>query len=176
MPRVLFLTTNAEKHAEVSALLEHEAGVTVERRTATLAVPPSVIPGEVAEYRSIQAFRAFREPVFAEALGIDLPDGLVSGASYRQAFEQPGGSPWLSKHDGARGIARIAVGFASDEKGARVFEVAIEGTLVAAPRGRGVAAWERHWIPAGTTKTLAERASEELRLAPYLELAKALRI
>src|SRR5688572_16926603 len=98
MRRVIFLTTNADKHAEIAALLRPD--VEVERRTAQLAVPPSAVPSEVAEYRALQAFRAFRGPVFAEALAIELGDGVVSGASYRQAFEQIGGSSWLKKHDG----------------------------------------------------------------------------
>ncbi len=169
--RIVFLTTNAEKHLEVSALLKREAGADVERRTATLAIPPSVAPAEVAEYRALQAFKFFREPVFAEALAIELADGLVSGASYRQAFEQPGGSSWLKKHDGAKGIARIAVGYTADGKEARVFEAAIAGRLVANGRGKGVAPWERFWIPEGSEKTLAEGGAQ-VRNSPYVELAK----
>ena len=176
MQRVIFLTTNPGKHAEIEALLAREAGVEVERRTETLPVPPSVIPADVARFRAIEAYRALGVPVFAEALAIELADGMVSGSSYRQAFEQPGGSSWLKKHDGAVGIAHIAVGYSSDGVEARVFSGAIKGTLRATPRGRGNAAWERCWIPEGREQTFAELSSaEELRNGPYLALAKFLR-
>lgn len=177
---VFFLTTNVDKHAEIAALLKREAGVVLDRRTATLPVPPSVVPREVARFRALAAFQALNGPVFAEALAIELADGMVSGASYRQAFEQPGGSPWLKKHDGATGVAQIAVGFTADGVRAEVFEGAIKGTLRTAPHGRGNAAWERHWIPDGmAAKTIADLVdgaeAEELRNAAYLGLAKRLK-
>ncbi len=168
MRRVLFLTTNAGKHAEIAALFARECDFEVERRTATLPIPPSVIPGEVARFRALAAFGVLRNAVFAEALAIELADGLVSGASYRQAFEQPGGSSWLKKHDGAPGIARIAVGYTADGAHAHVFESAIQGHLSAVPTGvLGTAAWERHWIPTPPA-TLPDPS-------PYLSLASLLR-
>lgn len=179
MGPVFFLTTNVDKHAEIAAMLKRETGVLVERRTATLPVPPSVVPREVARFRALAAFQVLAGPVFAEALGIEIGDGMVSGASYRQAFEQAGGSPWLKRHDGARGVAHAAVGFTADGVRASVFESAIAGSLRTAAHGRGNAAWERHWIPDGHDKTLADlvdAASEEgLRNASYLALAKQLR-
>lgn len=175
---VFFLTTNVDKHAEISALLKREAGVEVERRTATLPVPPSVVPREVARFRALAAHQTLGGPVFAEALAIELGDGMVSGASYRQAFEQSGGSPWLKRHDGATGVAHIAVGYSADGVRAEVFEAALKGTLRTTPHGRGNAAWERHWIAEGQTKTIADlvdgAAEEELRNAAYLALAKRL--
>lgn len=179
MGPVFFLTTNVDKFAEVAALLTRDAGVAVERRTATLPVPPSVVPREVARFRALAAFQVLAGPVFAEALGIEVGGGMVSGASYRQAFEQAGGSPWLKRHDGVHGIAHAAVGFTADGARASVFESSIPGSLRTAAHGRGNAAWERHWIPDGHDRTVADlvdaAAEEALRNASYLALAKHLR-
>lgn len=177
--RIVFLTTNEDKWAEIADLLEDEAGVDVVRRSERLPVPPSTKPGEVATFRALQAFPLVKAPVFAEALEIELADGTLSGASFRQAFEQPGSpSSWLVKHDGKPGVARIAVGFTADGKDAKLFEVAIKGTLVAKGRGEGNAAWERHWIPEGRKETLAQLAGasdfEAVRNGAYLQLAKVL--
>ena len=179
MGPVFFLTTNVDKHAEVAALLKRDAAVVVERRTATLPVPPSVVPREVARFRALAAFQVLAGPVFAEALGIELGGGMVSGASYRQAFEQLGGSPWLKRHDGVRGVAHAAVGFTADGVRASVFESAIPGSLRTVAHGRGNAAWERHWIPESHEQTVADlvdaAAEEGLRNASYLALARQLR-
>lgn len=175
---LVFLTTNEQKYEEIAALLEEEAGVDVERRTERLPVPPSNMPGDVAKFRALEAFKVLRAPVFAEALAIELADGALSGASFRQAFEQPGGSSWLTKHDGKKGVARVAVGYTADGKDARVFEAEIRGTLRTAARGHGNAAWERHWVPDGREETLAELAGhadgDVVRNAAYLALAKVL--
>lgn len=178
MARVIFLTTNPDKHAEVASLLSEVAGVECEQRSAKLPVPPSMQPGEVARFRALEAFQVFRAPVFAEALAIELPDGLVSGASYRQAFEQPGGSSWLKKHDGKPGVAHIAVGYTSDGVTAQLFEAAIAGKLSLRPHGEGIAAWERHWIPDGAKTTLAALADDgdaPPQDEPYVALARSLK-
>ena len=179
-PPTVFLTTNEEKFEEIAALLEEEAGLDVERRTARLPFPPdNTDPAGVARFRSLKAYGVFRQPVFAEALAIELADGTLSGASYRQAFEEPGGSPWLKKHDGAPGLARIAVGYTADGLDAQHFETVIRGRVTATGRGEGNAPWESFWIPEGRTETLAELAddpiADELQNAPYIALARALR-
>lgn len=173
-----FLTTNLEKFEEVADLLDEDYGIAIERRTARLPVPPSNAPGEVAKFRALEAFKVLRAPVFAEAVAIELPDGALSGASFRQAFEMPEGAGWVRKHDGHAGVARVAVGYSADGRDAQVFEVAMKGTLTAKPRGDGNAPWERHWIPEGKSETLAELAgpdADELQNAPYIALAKVLR-
>ncbi len=178
-PHAFFLTTNEEKFEEIAGLLEEEAEVQIERRTARLPVPPSGGPGAVARFRAQEAFKVLGAPVFAEALSIELADGVVSGASFRQAFEDPEGSAWRKRHDGAHGVARIAVGYAAGEGEARVYEAAIPGRLTATPRGEGNAPWESFWIPDGQTRTLGELADEpiadDLQNAPYMSLARALR-
>jgi inosine/xanthosine triphosphate pyrophosphatase family protein len=178
---IVFLTTNEDKYEEIAGLLEDEVGedLEVDRATERLPIPPSSVPGEVAKFRALEAFKILKEPVFAEALAIELADGALSGASFRQAFEAPGGaSSWLTKHDGKPGTARVAVGYTADGKDAKLFEAAIRGTLVTKGRGHGNAPWERHWIPDGHTQTLAELAghaqSDEIRNGAYLQLAKAL--
>ena len=175
---LFFLTTNVDKFEEIADLLAEELDVEIERRTARLPPPPSSVPSDVARFRALEAFKVLRAPVFAEALAIEMPDGALSGASFRQAFEMPEGAAWVKKHDGQSGIARIAVGYTADGKDARCFEVAIRGTLSAKPRGDGNAAWEGFWIPEGHTETLAELAgpdADELQNAPYVELVEALR-
>ena len=177
--RIVFLTTNEDKWAEIADLLEDEAGVDVVRRSERLPVPPSNDPGEVAKFRALQAFPIVKSPVFAEALEIAMADGTLSGASFRQAFEQPGKpSSWLTKHDGQSGTARVAVGYTADGKTAKLFEAVIKGKLVLKGRGEGNAAWERHWVPDGKKETLAELAGEasfeDVRNGAYLALAKEL--
>lgn len=178
---VFFLTTNDDKYEEIASLFEDELGLDleVERRSERLPVPPSTVPDEVAKFRAIEAFKVLKTPVFAEALAIELADGALSGASFRQAFEAPGGaSTWLTKHDGKPGVARIAVGYTTDGKSAQHFEAKIPGMLITKGRGEGNAAWERHWVPDGRSETLAELAghaqSDEIRNGAYLQLAKAL--
>jgi inosine/xanthosine triphosphate pyrophosphatase family protein len=173
MGPVFFLTSNEAKCTEIAAMLLGGAKVTVERRTASLPVPPSIAPAEVARFRALKAFAILGGPVFAEALSIELDDGVVSGASYRQAFEQPGGSSWLKKHDCEEGTARVAVGFTADGKLVKVFEIAIPGRLRTEPRGHGVAAWERHWEPKEGPRgeTLATLADHGMQNRPYLDLA-----
>lgn len=175
---LFFLTTNVDKFEEVADLLEEDYGIRIDRRTARLPVPPSNTPGEVAKFRATEAFKVLRAPVFAEAVAIELPDGALSGASFRQAFEMPEGAGWMKKHDGHTGVARIAVGYSGDGREAQVFEVAIKGTLHVKPRGDGNAPWERHWVPDGKGESLAELAgpdADELQNAPYIALAKVLR-
>ena len=176
---LIFLTTNEEKFEEIAALLEEElAGTHVERRTTRLPVPPSIVPAEVAPFRAAEAFKVFRVPVFAEALSVELADGVVAGTSFRQAFEEPGGSSWLKRHDGHAGTAHIAVGYA-DGGEVKTFSVALKGKLLLSGRGEGNAPWESFWIPDGQTRTLAELADEEiadtLQNAPYMQLARSLR-
>ena len=178
MAALYFLTTNQDKHTEIAELLHEVANVEVEQRSARLPVPPSNAPGEVARFRALEAFKVLRAPVFAEALAVELADGLVSGASYRQAFEQHGGSSWLKKHDGKTGTAHIAVGYTADGETSQLFEAAIRGRLTSRAQGDGIAAWERHWIPEGATKTLAALADDgdaPPQDEPYVALAKSLR-
>ncbi len=173
-----FLTTNPEKYEEIAALLEEEAGVDVQRRSERLPIPPTNAPSEVAKFRALEAFKVLNGPVFAEALCIELPDGMLSGASYRQAFEDPAHSTWLKKHDGHTGIARVAVGYTADGAEAKVFEKEIRGMLKKQGRGQGNAPWESFWIPEGRKETLAELADDEvadqLQNAPYMALARVL--
>ena len=175
---LFFLTTNLEKFEEVADLLDEDYGIQIDRRTARLPVPPSNTPADVARFRALEAFKVLRAPVFAEAVAIELPDGALSGASFRQAFEMPEGAGWVKKHDGHGGVARVAVGYCADGREAQVFEVAIKGTLQSKPRGDGNAPWERHWVPDGKNETLAELAgpdADELQNAPYIALARMLR-
>ena len=175
---LFFLTTNVEKFEEIADLFDEDYGIQIDRRTARLPPPPSNTPGEVAKFRALEAFKVLKSAVFAEAVAIELADGALSGASFRQAFEMPEGAGWLNKHDGHTGVARVAVGHCADGRESQVFEVAIPGKLVKKGKGDGNAPWERHWIPDGKAETLAELAgpdADELQNKPYIDLAKLLK-
>jgi inosine/xanthosine triphosphate pyrophosphatase family protein len=183
--RAIFVTGNQHKADEVSRLL---AGLDVTWRK--LALPglgeaseegPIDLAG-LSKRKVLAAHRVLGAPCFVETTALEL-DGAApfTGARFKKTLLALGERAFLAAHGGRRGRTRVAVAYTEDGNpdGVALFEDAIEGTLLAEPRGDGGYGWDRAWLPDGFQRTLGEMARNKfflnMRHRPYLELADRLR-
>ncbi len=186
MARATFVTGNQYKADEVARLL---AGSDVAWRK--LPLPgldeaaseggPLDLAG-LAKRKVLAAYGMLGAPCFVETTALELDGGAVfTGARFKKQVLALGEHAFLAAHGGCRGRTRVAVAYSEDgtPDGVAVFEDAIEGTLLAEPRGAGGYGWDRAWLPEGFQRTLGEMPRNKfflnMRHRPYLELADRLR-
>jgi inosine/xanthosine triphosphate pyrophosphatase family protein len=180
--RAFFVTGNQYKADEVARLL---AGLDVTWRK--LALPgldeaESLDLAGLAKRKALAAYRELGAPCFVETTALELDGGpALTGARFKKQVLAMGERAFLAAHGGRRGRTRVAVAYSEDGHPERValFEDAIEGTLLAEPRGEGGHGWDRAWLPEGYPRTLGEMPRNKfflnMRHRPYLELADRLR-
>jgi len=167
----LFLTPNRYKRAEVATLL---AGLDVTWRR--LALPATEGPlRERARRRAEAGYAAVAEPCFVEVAELEAGGQVYTGAAYKKSLARD-----VDFYETHAGPARTSLAVAyADAEGIDVYEGHLEGTLLAEPRGEGGYGWDRHFVPVGSTRTLAELEAQKrwvnVRVRPYLELADRLR-
>lgn len=186
MTRAFFVTGNQYKADEVARLL---AGLDVTWRKLPLPgleeTTPEGGPLDLAGLSKRKVLAAYRElgaPCFVETTALELDGGpVLTGARFKKQVLALGERGFLAAHGGRRGRTRVAVAYSEDGHPERValFEDAMEGTLLAEPRGEGGYGWDRAWLPDGFSRTLGEMPRNKfflnMRHRPYLELADRLR-
>nr|WP_256434708.1 non-canonical purine NTP pyrophosphatase [Myxococcus sp. CA051A] len=186
--RALFVTGNQYKADEVSRLL---AGLDITWKKLALPGLTSAEDGTsapldlggIAKRKVLAAHAHLGVPCFVETTALELDDGeCFTGARFKKELLALGERAFFAKHGGRRGRTRVAVAFSEEGGPDRVtlFEDAIEGMLLTAPRGAGGYGWDGAWLPDGYQRTLGEMARNKfflnMRHRPYLELADRLRI
>lgn len=178
---LVFVTANQGKHREVQRLL---AGFDVRMARLGLPRPERADLEDLARARAAAAYAELGAPCFLESTGLYLWDHEgAPGSSWKRALRQLGEAGIATRYGGSSGVARVVVAYATSprEEDVRVFAGAVEGELLAAPRGDDARAygWDRLWVPDGYERTLAEMADStyvvNMRAAPYLDLADHLR-
>lgn len=168
-----FVTSNRYRREEVATLL---AGLDVHWTRLSLPRPSGSTLRERALERARSAFAELREPCFAEVTELRVGARVLTGADFKKAVEAEGAA-FFATHAGPASAA-VAVAYVDGES-SDVFEGALEGTLLAAPRGDDGYGWDAWLVPEGCTRTLAEMSARKayvnMRLRPYVELADRLR-
>jgi len=169
----LFITPNQYKRAEVATLLQ---GLDVEwRRLGLPAVDGPLL--ERARARGVAAWETVGEPCFVEVAELEAGGEVLAGAAFKKRLDAEGAAFFAHRAGPAR--AGLAVALARGAGDVEVFEGHLEGELIAVPRGEGGFGWDAHFVPDGTTRTLAELADQKawvgFRVRPFLELAERLR-
>ncbi|MCP3100349.1 hypothetical protein LZ198_15885 [Myxococcus sp. K15C18031901] len=183
MTRATFITGNRYKGEEVARLL---AGIDIAWRKLALPgqepEPAPVDLGTLATRKVLAAYQVLGAPCFVEATALELEGGpTFTGAAFKKALLEQGESAFLARYGGRRGRTRVTVALSEDGRPDHValFEDALEGTLLSAPRGEGGYGWDRAWLPDGYQRTLGEMPRNKfilnMRQRPYLELADRLR-
>ncbi len=186
MTRAIFVTGNQHKADEVARLL---AGMDISWRKLPLpgldeaaAEGAPIDLATLSKRKVLAAHRVLGMPCFVETTALEL-EGVATftGARFKKQLLAMGERAFLAAHGGRRGRTRVAVAYSEDGDPERIalFEDAIEGTLLAEPRGEGGYGWDRAWLPDGYRRTLGEMPRNKfflnMRHRPYLELADRLR-
>jgi XTP/dITP diphosphohydrolase len=176
--RVVLASANPKKAAELREVLES----TWVERVEVVARPDAVaeVVEDAADFvgnarkKAVALHRATGEAALADDSGLEVDglDGAPGVRSARYAGEQATDADNLSKlraalaslpegHAGRRARFRCAVVLVTDDAEV-VAEGAVEGRIVAAPRGQGGFGYDPVFVPDdGDGRTFAEMTSEE---------------
>ncbi|MGE0682751.1 MAG: non-canonical purine NTP pyrophosphatase [Candidatus Binatia bacterium] len=155
-----FITSSAQKHAEVERIL----GQTLARESLPLEEIQATELEPVVRHKAQQAFALLGRPVLVEDTGLafaawnGLPGALIK---------------WFLASLGAEGICRVLQQEANREATAttifaycagvevRVFAGVVQGVIPGTPRGSFGFGWDVIFQPWGSTRTFAEMTPEE---------------
>ena len=164
-PRLLLVTSSADKEAELRAILGD--AIEVERRSVDLTEIQGA-PEKIARAKAGEAFKRFRRMLIVEdtSLHLDCCGGMPG--PYIRDYMQAMGVEGLARmaaamgQDGATARVTIALHLAGRGKGekVRLFVGELRGRIVA-PRGSGGHCWDSVFQPDGHQRTYAEMSAEE---------------
>ncbi len=167
MSRVYFVSSNAQKHADVARLFRDSTRPPVSL-TRTLTEVLSFDLETVAREKAKTAYKATMVPVIVEhgALYIDHLDGLP-GPMVKLFWEKLDHRlSTLIPAGASRRAHVIQLVCYCDEKRLHVYSGRIEGVIAPEKRGTDGIHWEPMFIPDGWEKTLGEMGAEE-RIAAH---------
>ena len=165
MSSLLFITSNPNKAAEVSAILQREIA------SQALDIPEiqSFSLEEIVRYKVEHAFKELGKPVLVEDVSFDLAVLKNFPGPFIKFWEKVGGHDVAAEiveklHD-ARAAARCGVGY-FDGKEFLYLEGRIDGTFV--PR-RGEKGWgfDFYFVPEGEHETFSEMGPERKNLISH---------
>lgn len=162
--RLIFVSSNAEKHREIRAALLSD-GIEVERVALDLPEIQSLDPAEVASYKARRAHELLGgEPVLVEDTGLALtawngyPGALIKwvlGAVGEEGLCRQL-DPWSDRT--ARATVALCL---CDTSGAHVFTGSTQGVIARFPRGSYGFGWDSIFEPEGYSRTYGEMQREE---------------
>lgn len=161
--RLIFVSSNAEKHREIHDTL-YAVGWEVERLALDLPEVQSLDPAAVAEHKARLAFEQLGgEPVLVEDTGLALlawngyPGALIKWVL--GAVGEEGICRQLDAWMDRRAVATVTLCL-YDGAGARTFLGTTTGTITASPRGSFGFGWDSIFQPDGHALTYGEMPRE----------------
>lgn len=167
MSPVYFVSSNAQKHADVARLFRDSASPPVSL-TRNLTEVLSFDLEMVAKEKAKAAYKATMVPVIVEhgALYIDHLGGLP-GPMVRLFWEKLDHRlPDLIPAGASRRAHVVQMVCYCDEKRLHLYSGRVEGVIAPEKRGKEGIHWEPMFIPDGCDKTLGEMGAEE-RIAAH---------
>jgi non-canonical purine NTP pyrophosphatase (RdgB/HAM1 family) len=157
---ITFITGNAGKAEQVGRYL----GIPISHKKLDLVEIQSLDISEVVEEKAREAYKLMKTPVVVDDNSLVINAlGRLPGPFIKYFIDELGNSGMcelVKNYEDKSAIVEVAIGYC-DDKGCKVFNGKVKGSIASAPAGKGGFGWDNIFIPEGFTETRAQMNADD---------------